>query len=277
MFIICDKPRDADLILISFRGTEAFDADDWSTDVDYSWYEVPKLGKVHMGFLEAMGLGNRDNIITFSHHLQKNNINPNHSNGVNSKASELSSNAESSGRENSRDQSFNPKGAKFSPDMVKKSAYYTVRRKLRSLLREHKNAEFIVSRHSLGRALAILFPTVLVLHEEMEMMQRLIGVYTFGQPRIGDTNLGKFMEAHIQLPFPKYFRVVYCNDIVPRVPYDDKTFLYKHFGTCLYYDSFYNEQVCWYLLLLLPFCLQLFLPYVVYSACCYGLVRSLAA
>lgn len=231
VFILCDKPTDANLILISFRGTEPFDADDWSTDFDYSWYEIPKLGKVHMGFLEALGLGNRANTTTFKNHLLKKNggddpTNP--SEGTESKIWDNSSDSEE---------------PIIPPDMVKKSAYYAVRKKLRSLLKEHKNAKFVVTGHSLGGALAILFPTLLVLHEENEIMQRLLGVYTFGQPRIGNLQLGKFMEAQLEHPIPKYFRVVYCNDLVPRLPYDDKTFLYKHFGVCLYYDSFYNEKV----------------------------------
>lgn len=207
MFILCDKPKEANLILISFRGTEPFDADDWSTDFDYSWYEIPKLGKVHMGFLEALGLGDRANAATFQAHLQVN------------------AGPASTGR------------------MLERTAYYAVRNKLKSLLMEHKKAKFIVTGHSLGGALAILFPTVLLLHEEKEVMQRLLGVYTFGQPRVGNQQLGKFMEAQLDHPIPKYFRVVYCNDLVPRLPYDDNTFLYKHFGVCLYYDSWYIGQV----------------------------------
>ncbi|WJZ94188.1 hypothetical protein VitviT2T_013066 [Vitis vinifera] len=206
VFILCDKPKDANLILISFRGTEPFDADDWSTDFDYSWYEIPKLGKVHMGFLEALGLGDRANAATFQAHLQVN------------------AGPASTGR------------------MLERTAYYAVRNKLKSLLMEHKKAKFIVTGHSLGGALAILFPTVLLLHEEKEVMQRLLGVYTFGQPRVGNQQLGKFMEAQLDHPIPKYFRVVYCNDLVPRLPYDDNTFLYKHFGVCLYYDSWYIGQ-----------------------------------
>lgn len=132
---------------------------------------------------------------------------------------------------------------KIPPEMVEMTAYYAVKSKLKSLFKEHKNAKFVVTGHSLGGALAILFPMVLVLHEEKEIIQRLLGVYTFGQPRVGNKELGSFMEAHLNHPVPKYFRMVYCNDLVPRLPYDDKIFFYKHFGVCLYYDSLYIEKV----------------------------------
>ncbi|KAI8544781.1 hypothetical protein RHMOL_Rhmol08G0321600 [Rhododendron molle] len=236
VFILCDKPKDANLILISFRGTEPFDADDWSTDFDYSWYEIPRLGKVHMGFLEALGLGNRADASTFQSLLQVNDTRFTSSNASTSVGSFTESKAEKIGRDRSSD------GNKLIPDMVEMTAYYAVRSKLKSLLNEHKTAKFVVTGHSLGGALAILFPTVLVLHEEREIMQRLLGVYTYGQPRVGNRQLGRFMEDHLDLPVPKYFRVVYCNDLVPRLPYDDKTFLYKHFGECLYYNSLYIEQ-----------------------------------
>ncbi|XP_057252141.1 triacylglycerol lipase OBL1 isoform X2 [Beta vulgaris subsp. vulgaris] len=207
VFILCDKPVNADCILISFRGTEPYDADDWSTDFDYSWYEIPELGKLHMGFLEALGLGNRADTQTFRHNLQQKNIR-----------------------------------VASAPEMAELTAYIEVKTKLKDLLEEHKNAKFVVTGHSLGGALAILFPTVLILHEESEMIKRLLGVYTFGQPRIGDAKLGRFIEEQLNKPELRYFRVVYCNDVVPRLPYDDKTFLYKHFGICLYYNSFYTQQ-----------------------------------
>ncbi|MBA0858716.1 hypothetical protein Goshw_030212, partial [Gossypium schwendimanii] len=206
------QPKDATLILISFRGIEPFNANDWNTDIDYSWYEIPKVGKLHMGFLEALRLGNREDIRSFCYHLQ----------------TEIVKEYEGIDKIDIR-----------SLDMI---AYHMVREKLRSLLEEHKNAKFIVTGHSLGGALAILFPIVLVIHEENKVMEKLLAVYTFGQPRVGNRQLGKFMEAHLDHPVPKYFRVVYCNDLVPRLPYDDKTFLYKHFGACLYYNSCYIEQ-----------------------------------
>ncbi|XP_058108777.1 triacylglycerol lipase OBL1 isoform X2 [Magnolia sinica] len=231
VFILCDKPKDASLVLISFRGTEPFDADDWSTDFDYSWFEIPELGKVHMGFLEALGLGNRAEVTTFQELLQ---IGEDTSNGR--KQPPQSAMASDSQSDSKDDEDG------VLPEMAKMTAYYAVRSRLRILLNEHKNAKFIVTGHSLGGALAILFPAVLLLHKEKEMMKRLLGVYTFGQPRVGDRQLGSFMEAHLNVPVPRYYRLVYSNDLVPRLPYDDKTFLYKHFGLCLYYNSCYVEQ-----------------------------------
>lgn len=221
--------------MISFRGTEPFDADDWGTDFDYSWYEIPEVGKVHMGFLEALGLGNRTDVATFGEYL-KIGLSSNHiSSGI--KGEEVSS--KNTKNRPSGATEYNSDGV---PGIAVGSAYFAVRRKLKSLLEENKNAKFIVTGHSLGGSLAILFPMVLLLHKEEEMMKKLLGIYTFGQPRVGDRQLVNFMEAHINHPVPRYFRMVYCNDLVSRLPYDDKTFLYKHFGICLYYNSFYVEQ-----------------------------------
>lgn len=218
VFILCDKPKDANLILISFRGTEPFDADDWITDFDYSWYEMPKLGKVHMGFLEALGLGSRLDTSSFLNALR-----------VEGPTRFTSSNGSVISSQNKSD-SENGKQKTLIPEMVEMTAYFAVKSKLKSLLHEHKNANFLVTGHSLGGALAILFPTVLVIHNEQQLMQKLVGVYTYGQPRVGNRQLCQFMEARLNHTEPRYFRVVYCNDIVPRLPYDDKTFLYKHFG-----------------------------------------------
>ncbi|KAJ6826878.1 uncharacterized protein M6B38_370880 [Iris pallida] len=97
-------------------------------------------------------------------------------------------------------------------------------------------------RTQLGRALSALFPVVLKLHGEDGILERIKGVYTFGQPRVGDGQLGKFAESILDSPKRRYFRFVYSNDLVPRVPFDDNTWLFKHFGKCLYYDSMYRGQ-----------------------------------
>ncbi|KAH9300027.1 hypothetical protein KI387_011610, partial [Taxus chinensis] len=198
-FVFCDKKVDANLIVIAFRGTQIFEADDFITDLDFSLYEYPQMGKVHFGFLEALGLANRSNDKTSSYHLEK-------------------------------------------QDHDKPLAYHVLVKKLKHLVQVHKYAKLIVTGHSLGGALAVLFSAMLVVHEEEILVGRLMAIYTFGQPRVGDTAFAEFMNKKLNDPVPRYFRIVYSNDIVPRIPFDDDIFMYKHFGVCLYYNSLYFQQ-----------------------------------
>nr|ABR16096.1 unknown [Picea sitchensis] len=212
-FIFSDKEVDAQLVVIAFRGTEPFDADDWETDFDFSWYQFSQIGKVHLGFLEALGLANRS---------EKSEIFDNHSNSAFS--------------------SCVPSFDIDKEDPEKPLAYYALRKKLKELLQVHSNAKFMVTGHSLGGALAVLFPAILFMHKEETLLEKMLGVYTFGQPRVGDEDFAKFMNKNLNEPLPRYFRIVYSNDIVPRMPFDDHIFQYKHFGVCLYYNSCYNEK-----------------------------------
>ncbi|XVE55884.1 hypothetical protein DITRI_Ditri03aG0193000 [Diplodiscus trichospermus] len=195
-FMLQDTSCNPNLIVVAFRGTEPFNADNWRTDVDLSWYKLKDLnwGKTHRGFMEALG-------------LQKNGW---------------------------------PKEIQQSTDLY---AYYTLREKLTEVLKENQGAKFILTGHSLGAALAILFAAVLMLHEEIWLLERLDGVYTFGQPRVGDEKFGEITVEKMRNFDLKYFRYVYSNDMVPRIPFDDKPLLFKHFGPCLYFNSFYRGKV----------------------------------
>lgn len=81
--------------------------------------------------------------------------------------------------------------------------------------------------HSLGAALAAL--AVARLRDEFD--QPVHGLYTFGQPRIGDR---VFERAYNQDNRDRSFRFVNNNDVVTRVP--TRLSGFSHIGTFLYFD-----------------------------------------
>lgn len=207
-FIFQQRNIDNDMIIVTFRGTSMFVADDWSTDFDFSWIKIDGMGKAHMGFMIALGLTKFSN--------------------------------------NDQDLlgDFNgcwPKEMENNPE--KPLAYYKIREKLKEMLENNKNAKFIVTGHSLGAALAILFPSILALHGEKELLDRLEGVYTYGQPRVGDEEFGQFMKNCLRRHNIKYYRIVYGYDIVPKVPFDNTLMTFKHFGKSIHFNSLYRGKV----------------------------------
>jgi len=83
-----------------------------------------------------------------------------------------------------------------------------------------------VTGHSLGAALAVL--AVANLGEEDKPIH---GLYTFGQPRVGDKTFARNFNLDFQ---PITFRFVNNNDIVTRVPLRAQGF--RHVGRILYID-----------------------------------------
>uniref|UniRef100_A0ACD6A4K4 Uncharacterized protein n=1 Tax=Avena sativa TaxID=4498 RepID=A0ACD6A4K4_AVESA len=204
-FVATDRAKNADMVLVSFRGTQVFDTQDWSTDVNLSWIGLGDMGHVHIGFLKALGLqeeGGQDAERAFPR---------------NAPADEV------------------PSG--------KIVAYYELRKVVREQLLKHPRARVVVTGHSLGGALAVLFPAVLALHEERDILGRLAAVHTYGQPRVGNDAFAEFFRARVAAA-KDYLRVVYRYDVVPRVPFDAPPVAeFSHGGTCVYYDGWYDGRV----------------------------------
>ena len=81
--------------------------------------------------------------------------------------------------------------------------------------------------HSLGGALA----TVAVVDFKLRQDKPVRGVYTFGQPRVGDGDLARAFNAVFK---QHAFRFVNNNDVVTRVPPRGKG--YSHMGSVRYID-----------------------------------------
>eukprot|EP00250_Pteridium_aquilinum_P021261 c25073_g2_i2 orf=1584-2525(+) len=190
---------------------------DWCTDFDFSYYVLPEIGRVHVGFLEALGLGTRLNKETL-------------------KQAKVNTMMKASGQTPAATPSSGLSEMVIN-DNDKVLAYDAICAKVRILLRQNLGAKLYITGHSLGGALATVF-SALLLAEGSDACPNLGGIFTFGQPRVGDAKFANFMEKRLcRSNARKYFRVVYRTDVVPRVPFDNLMFQFKHISPCHYYLS----------------------------------------
>ena len=106
--------------------------------------------------------------------------------------------------------------------------YKSIREGISGAILKLFHKPIFVTGHSLGGGQAIICASDLKTHG-----YRLAGVYTFGQPRVGDSD---FRDAYNALLGSITWRVVNQNDIVPRVPglpttwFIPSTWPYRHAG-----------------------------------------------
>jgi len=84
-----------------------------------------------------------------------------------------------------------------------------------------------VTGHSLGGALSVLAVDCLI-----DEGYDISGLYTFGQPRVGNARFAKHFDAHFK---SRSFRFVNDEDIVTRVP--PRSMGYRHIGEVRYFDQ----------------------------------------
>ncbi|KAL3681566.1 hypothetical protein R1sor_024522 [Riccia sorocarpa] len=220
-FVFTDRAKNARAIVVAFRGTEPFNTLDWSTDFDFSWLEVPGLGKVHVGFLEALGFGHRHRLETIAEmdfRARQQRVRPNRAG----------------------DKSEVPPDVHVPAEKDKKMrAYFHITALVEELMNQNPNAKLFLTGHSLGGALANLYAALLFYYKEEKLTNNLAALYTFGQPRVGDEEYAEFLISNIREE--SYWRIVYSMDMIPRVPFDDKLFQFKHAGLCFYFDGRFLE------------------------------------
>ena len=229
-FVFTDKPTDANAVVVAFRGTEAFNTYDWSTDFDFSWLRLDGLGNVHLGFLEALGLATREDPNSFTN---------------------LRNKADKAQKTRRRNLLTLPQGQieklvassgladSVIKNSVKSLAFDDITIQVAKLLQANPKAKLFVTGHSLGGALATLYGVMLHYTGLTEITNRIGAIYTFGGPRIGDEDVRAYGNEKLA---GKYFRVVYCNDLVPRIPFDNEAMEFKHFGICAYFNSVYDGK-----------------------------------
>jgi len=104
----------------------------------------------------------------------------------------------------------------------------------RSMGRARRKRTIWVTGHSLGGALALTAAARL----HFEKSQPINGLYTFGQPRVGDPD---FTTACNRAFGDRYFRFVHNNDIVPRIPFRamgfEHTGIFKYINTAKQLDD----------------------------------------
>jgi pimeloyl-ACP methyl ester carboxylesterase len=113
---------------------------------------------------------------------------------------------------------------------------------LRPLLLASKHPVWFTG-HSLGGALAVLAAYRLS-QCEGPVTPTVGGVYTFGQPRVGNPDLARSIPAQLS---QRIFRYVNSSDIVPLVP-PSTPVEYVHFGNVRYFDAagcLHLERTLW--------------------------------
>lgn len=110
-----------------------------------------------------------------------------------------------------------------------KQAYGKVRRVVGDKLKAHNADQKTVwlTGHSLGGAIAML-----AAYDLMEQGYKVNGVYTIGQPRVGNHAFARAFDKRLK---NKCFRFIDKDDKVPEVPL--KEFGYRHVGCSIYIAS----------------------------------------
>lgn len=98
-----------------------------------------------------------------------------------------------------------------------------------TLAEVQNNAQpFWLTGHSLGAALA----TLAAARFSLEQAKPIAGLYDFGQPRVGDSEFARLLNAELNT---RFFRFVNNSDLVTRVP--SRELGYRDVGSIRFFDA----------------------------------------
>jgi len=104
--------------------------------------------------------------------------------------------------------------------------------------KERGSRSIWITGHSLGGALALTAAARLKFEKDVMVN----GLYTFGQPRVGDSDYCKACDRMFGL---RYFRFVHNNDIVPRVPMRVMGFEHTGFFKYINKNGKFDDSLTW--------------------------------
>ena len=104
---------------------------------------------------------------------------------------------------------------------------------VREALSRHPTASIFVTGHSMGAAIS----TLASLELYAETKNRVVNVYNFGCPRVGDPAFARYAAA--TLPQQQQFRIVHKADPVSQLPF--REFGYLHVPQEVFYDHDHNR------------------------------------
>ncbi|WP_437609887.1 lipase family protein [Sorangium sp. So ce834] len=199
------QSRDQNVVVLSFRGTELRNTVTWMADASVRKEPFASAGYVHGGFhraVRALWYPLTELLMTL---YSKNELCKEMSNLKGYWASacapatgECNDGTRSAGDGDGADaraRDTSARGTTAAPDTLK--ALY-------------------ITGHSFGGALAVLAAAIIASDPALkDLRDTLRGIYTFGQPMVGDP---AFAEEHGKTIGNKLFRHVYRNDIVARMP-----------------------------------------------------------
>ncbi|KAG0185834.1 hypothetical protein DFQ28_008713 [Apophysomyces sp. BC1034] len=206
--------KDNDILLV-FRGTNPLNIQNFVTNITVGMKEINSMGKVHKGFWEAMGEPTPHTLphnSTFKIELNGASLYRTVMSAVNA-VLEIVRFATRHMLHHFSDP-VDSSWIGFDTDIRSRSMFSQAEGHILDICQNSKDQpiRLYITGHSLGGAMA----TTKMMQSKSPLMDHFAGLYTYGQPNVGDENFTRAFGPQIS---DKIFRHAYNNDIVSRIPH----------------------------------------------------------